>query len=104
MKLLRGQKVYYFRETGSYMGQIMSGNILEAKKDMYTGKIFYTIEHYCGEMLLSFGYARTITLSNEHLYTSLKKIVKDYKEYLIYGALLEKVQKIEKLLNEVVEH
>lgn len=104
MKLTKDQIVYFFESTGDYAGKIQEGRITEATKDIYTGSISYLVEYQDIEYSFFMPSNNFIKLTQNQLYTSLKKIQKDYVDYLIYGSWLAKVQKIEKLLNEVVEH
>lgn len=104
MKLTKDQIVYFFESTGDYAGKIQKGRITKATKDIYTGSISYIVEYQDIEYSVFMPSNRSIKLTQNQLYTSLKKIQKDYVDYLIYGSWLAKVQKIEKLLNEVVEH
>ena len=104
MKLTKDQIVYFFESTGDYAGKIQKGRITEATKDIYTGSISYLVEYQDIEYSFIVPSNNYIKLTQNQLYTSLKKIQKDYVDYLIYGTWLAKVQKIEKLLNEVVEH
>jgi len=55
-------------------------------------------------ILFSCLQTRLLSLPRINYIPALKKIQKDYVDYLTYGSWLAKVQKIEKLLNEVVEH
>lgn len=104
MKLQAQKTVYYFKETGPYMGEIVSGKIKAAKKDLFSGKIYYTVEQSVSNLFSEIWGSVTATVSSEHLYTNVKKIKRDYKEYLIYGELQAKIDKLEKLLGKVMEH
>lgn len=105
MKLTKDQIVYFFESTGDWAGKIQKGRIKEATKDIYKGSISYLVEYQdIDEYSFFIPSNKFIKITQNQLYTSLKKIQKDYVDYLIYGSWLAKVQKIENLLNEVVEH
>lgn len=86
MKLTKNQIVYFFESTGDYVGKIQKGRIKEATKDIYTGSISYLVEYQDIEYLFFMLSNSFIKLTQNQLYTSLKKIKKDYVDYLIYGS------------------
>lgn len=102
MKLKKGQKVYYFKLSAQYMGEIISGTITKATKDMFSGTVSYVVESSIYSLLSAWGSSTCETVSEENLYTKLKKIQRDYKEYLIYGTLLSKLDRLERTLDAVM--
>jgi len=98
-KFKKGQVVYFYEQTGEYEGQIRSGNITAATKDLLTGVIKYKVK-VCPVMgnLWSYFCEYERELDFDQLYTSRKQIEKEYKEEIIYGDLSRKLAKLEELL------
>lgn len=102
MKVLKkGQTVYFYQVTGPFMGEIIAGRIVAATKDLTSNTVSYEIEMASNFPLWPF--TGKITLTAEHLYTNYKTIAKEYKEELVYNALLKKFNDIQDLLKQILE-
>lgn len=101
MKFKKNQTVYFYQRTGQYQGAIVAGFISEATKDLLTGKVTYTVKVDTGDTY-SWFFRNTYTLSEDNLYSSKKKIEKEWKDEIVYGNLSSKLDKLERLLNEVL--
>jgi hypothetical protein len=96
MRLKQNQLVYFYRRIGEYEGAIVSGNIIEAKKDLLTGKIVYTVK--------TPGYwwiSETCELEADQIYTNKKKAEKEWKDEIVYGKLLSRIDDMEQVLNQI---
>ena len=95
----KGQVVYFYEKTGEYEGQIRSGSITAATKDLLTGIIKYKVK-VCPITGDLWSYLREYEreLDFDQLYTSRKQIEKEYKEEIIYGDFSRKLAKLEELL------
>lgn len=96
MKFKVGQKVYFYQETGPYMGTIFNCKIIKATKDLSTGKITYQLD--TKDIWL---WSDVKELTGEYLYTSYKKIQKEYKEEIIYNSFREQMSRLEDILYQV---
>lgn len=101
MKFKKGQPVYFFKQTGEFSGQIIRGSVKEATKDLLTGKVWYIID--CLPYGFLFAAPLTERVSKENLYTNIKKLKKDYRELIMYGDFLAKIDKLEKFCAAVVD-
>jgi len=98
MKLLKkGQIVYFYRVTGPFMGEIVTGKITSATKDLLTCSVTYEVE-----TSLAWPWGGKVTVKAENLYTNPKVIEKEYKEELIYNALKKKLDDLNTLLNKIL--
>lgn len=73
MKLTKDQIVYFFESTGDYAGKIQEGRITGATKDIYTGITSYLVEYQDIEYSFFVPSNKVIKLTQDQLYTSLKK-------------------------------
>ena len=101
MKLKKGQKVYYFKETGPFMGDIMTATVVGAAKDLYSRKVLYTVVPYPKQEVFTFWNKENETLYEDQLYTNLKKIQHEYKDYLAYGALVSGIGDVKEALDKL---
>lgn len=99
-----GQTVYYFLggvhcDSGTPMGKIVTCKIKKATKDLFTGKVTYTVSTG------GWGYYnsdRDVELSAEYLYADRKKIEKEHKDEIAYMVFLEKLNSIENVLYKIM--
>jgi len=101
MKFKVGQKVYFYQSTGEYRGDIVEGTITKAIKDLKTGEVIYTVNVAVD---CTFGWLfgeRGRELTGEYLYASKAKIEKEYKEEIVYNNLHNKIDELQRTLNQV---
>ena len=98
-----GQKVYFYQITGDYTGTIVEATVKKATKDLATNKITYSVEvPYCFPLWNYTGFgSHALDLLEENLYSSKKKIEKEYKEEIVYNNLKEKIDGLHSILLEV---
>ena len=99
--LKKGQTVYFYRITGPFMGEVITGRIVAATKNLLDNTVSYEVETASNFPIWPFS--GKITLKAENLYTNYKTIAKEYKEELIYNALLKKFNDLEDLLKQILE-
>lgn len=99
MKIKKGQKVYYYKSLGPYMGFVCEGIIEGIIKDLTTKEITYELN--VGKNI--FGYDAKLHLSQDQIYTDKKQAESEYKDELRYGTLISRMENLEKLLNETLE-
>ena len=99
MKIKKGQKVYYYRSIGPYMGVICEGVIDGITKDLTTEEICYQLN--LGKNI--FGYPSSLRLAQDQIYLSKSKAESEYKDELRYGTLINRIESLEKLLDETLE-
>lgn len=101
MKFKKNQIVYFYEQTGEYEGRIRTGFITEAVKDLLSKTIIYTVRVDKGDVY-SYFHDSEYHLTEDSLYSSKKKIEKEWKDEIVYGNLSSELHKMERLLLEVL--
>jgi len=91
-----GQLVYFYEQTGPYMGRIQAAKITAATKNLANGQISYELD------VPGFFFNCKKTLTGDFLYSKKKVIEDEYKEELVYNSLQTKLNETSELLNKVL--
>jgi hypothetical protein len=100
-KFKTGQKVYFYQSTGEYEGTIVEGIILSITKDLSTKKVTYKINTEKGFSYLSYFANKEFYLTSDQIYSSKKKIEKEYKDEIVYGNLNRKLNELDIILTSI---
>jgi len=97
-----GQKVYFYQITGEYVGTIIEGTIKKIVKDLSTGEVTYSLDIPSHPLWLwNYNTEHLVELREENLYSSRKKIEKEYKDEIVYNNLKEKIDRLQSILLDV---
>jgi len=97
-----GQKVYFYQITGEYLGTIIEGTIKKIVKDLGTGEVTYSLNIPSHPLWLwNYNAEHLVELKEENLYSSRKKIEKEYKDEIVYNTLKEKIDRLQSVLFDV---